>query len=116
MFVFAPGSTTQLTTTGVNGDAFMGNVKFWSAIGFPGGGNIVAADGDPDWAGGITQTVTSLTVGDTYILRFNWAGVQQQGFYGATTEKWQVSFGSDTQSTATVATPSQGFSAGSPPR
>ena len=109
VFVFAPGSTAQLQTTGVAGDAFMGTVKFYAATAPPSGGNVVGADGDPDWAGSISQTVGGLNVGDTYSLSFNWAGAQQQGFTGATTEKWQVSFGSSTQSTPIVNTPSQNF-------
>jgi hypothetical protein len=109
VFVFTPGTTTQLQTTGVTGDAFMGNVRFWSATAAPGGGVIVAADGDHDWRGSISQNVSGLTVGGTYSLAFNWAGAQQFGFDGATTEAWQVTFGSSTLSTPTVSTPSHGF-------
>lgn len=109
VFVFAAGTTAQLSSTGVNGDAFMGNVKFYNATAAPSGGVVIAADGDPDWAGSIQQTVNGLTPGTDYILSFNWAGAQQQGFLGNTTERWQVTFGSSSQSTATVNTPSQQF-------
>jgi hypothetical protein len=60
----------------------------------PGGGNIVAADGIYQ-TGAIKQTITGLTVGQTYVLKFEWAGAQQQGttFTAATTENWTVSMG-----------------------
>jgi len=103
VFVFNPGDTF------VTGDAFMGSVGFYGTPSEPSGKNFVAADGDPAWAGSVSQTVAGLTVGHTYQLDFTWAGAQQQGFSGNTTESWQVSFGSDTQSTATVNTPSQTF-------
>jgi len=109
VFVFALGTANQLATTGVMGDAFMGTVDFYGVTAAPGGGAVVAADGDPAWAGSISQTVSGLMVGDTYSLTFNWAGAQQQGFSGPTTEKWQVSFGGSTQTTSTVSTPSQTF-------
>lgn len=93
----------------VTGDAFMGSVSYYGNPMSPDGGRFIGADGDPAWAGSISQTVNGLTVGDTYTLTFNWAGAQQTGFSGDTTEKWQVSFGSATQNTATVSTPSQTF-------
>lgn len=98
-------------TTGgsVAGSAFMGSVSFFGNPQGPSGQRFVAADGDPDWAGGIQQTINGLTPGDSYDLNFNWAGAQQTGFSGDTTQKWQVTFGSQTQSTATVNTPSQSF-------
>lgn len=108
VFVYALGTTTQLSSTGVNGDGFMGNVKFYGITTTP-GGVVIAADGDPDWAGSISQSLSGLTVGNDYTLTFNWAGAQQQGFSGNTTERWEVSFGSETQSTATINTPSQTF-------
>lgn len=109
VFVFTPGSTAQLSTTGASGDAFMGVVDFYSATAAPDNGVVVAADGDPAWGGSISQALSGLTVGGTYHLAFNWAGAQQQNFAGDTTEAWQVSFGGSTQSTATVSTPSQTF-------
>lgn len=97
------------TGGGVTGDGFMGTVSFYGNPTSPNGLRFVGADGDPDWAGSIQQTVGGLTVGASYSLDFNWAGAQQTGYSGATTEQWQVTFGSDTQSTATVNTPSQTF-------
>jgi hypothetical protein len=112
VFLFAGLATgTNGLSNGVSGDAFMGTVDFFggSALSSPSGGTVIAADGDPAWAGSLSQTVNGLTTGDTYELNFDWAGAQQQGFAGNTTEKWQVSFGSNTLSTSTVSTPSQTF-------
>ena len=40
---------------------------------------------------------------------FYWAGAQQQNFDGITTEQWQVSLGSEIQSTAVVTNVRDGF-------
>jgi hypothetical protein len=60
----------------------------------PGGGNFIAADGAFQ-QGALTQTITGLTVGQTYVLKFWWGAAQQQGtgFTTATTEQWTVSMG-----------------------
>ena len=63
----------------------------------PDGGKFVEADGDPTYRGAITQTINGLTPGQRYTLTFDQAAGQQTGFKGPTTERWQVSFGSDTQ-------------------
>lgn len=74
----------------------------------PDGGNFVGADGAYD-VGAITQTINGLTAGDTYTVGFWWAGAQQSGFTGSNTEQWQVSLGSQTQSTSVVDNVSHGF-------
>ena len=76
----------------------------------PNGGAFVGLDGDPGANGQISQTVTGLTIGDTYILKFNWGAAQLANRVGATTEMLKVSFGVDTVSTPLVANPSKGFS------
>lgn len=63
----------------------------------PDGGDFVLADGDPNYSGAIWQTISGLTVGKEYTLSFYQAAGQQQGFTGPTTERWQVTFGSDTK-------------------
>ena len=112
-FLYTPGSAD---TTGANGE--YGNLQLWgpgngSANGLPAaspaGGNFVALDGDFQ-QGPISQTISGLTVGATYTVGFWWAGAEQSGYYGATTDYWTVSLGSESQSTATVNVPSQGFS------
>ena len=96
---------------------YYGNVQLWgpnngSANGLPAsspdGGNYVGADGDFG-QGAIQQTINGLTVGDSYDVSFYWAGAQQAGFTGASTEQWQVSLGSQTLDTAVVNVASQGF-------
>ena len=74
----------------------------------PGGGNFIAADGAFSTAA-IQQTVTGLTPGLDYTLSFYWAAGQQAGFSGNTTENWTVSLGNKSFTTATVNTPSHGF-------
>lgn len=111
-FVYSAGSAD---TTGANGNS--GNVKLWgpndgSANGFtgasPDGGNFIAADGAYQ-VGAISQTITGLTAGAKYTVSFWWAGAQQSGFTGTTTEQWVVSLGSQTLSTDVVTNASHGF-------
>jgi len=58
-------------------------------------GNYVEADGNPDFEGSFSQTITGLTPGETYTLSFYQAGGQQMGFANGlpTTEQWVVSLG-----------------------
>ena len=55
------------------------------------------------------QTINGLTVNNSYTVSFWWAGAQQSGFTGATTEQWQVSLGNQTQSTVVVNNANHGF-------
>ncbi len=112
-FLFPAGTAD---TTGANG--VFGNVQLWGpgngvANGLPAtspnGGNFVGNDGDFQ-QGPIFQTINGLTPGQLYTLSFFWGAAQQQGFTGASTEQWQVSLGSQTQSTPVASIPSQGFS------
>ncbi|HWB58272.1 MAG TPA: hypothetical protein VG733_02225 [Chthoniobacteraceae bacterium] len=103
VFLFPPTGGT------VTGDSFLGNVSFYGNPASSSDNDFVAVAGDPTYAGGIEQTINGLTAGQEYILTFNWAGAQQAGFSGDTTEKWQVRLGAQTQSTSTVNTPSQSF-------
>jgi hypothetical protein len=111
-FLFTPGSAD---TTGVTGQ--YGNLQLWgpnngSANGLPAtsptGGNYIGADGDFD-VGPIQQTITGLVAGQQYTLGFWWAGAQQQGYTGPTTEQFAVSFGLQTQDTAVANNASEGF-------
>ena len=59
----------------------------------------------------VNQDITGLTVGQTYVVSFEWAGGQQSGFTGTTTDFWAVSLGGGVpQDTATITVPSGGFS------
>ena len=111
-FIFAAGSAD---TTGVEGQ--YGNLKLWGTnnggtgtIGAsPTGGNFVGADG-AYLVAPIQQALTGLVVGHDYIVDFDWAAAQQFGYDGPTTEKWDVSLGGQTLSTAVYQNASHGFS------
>jgi hypothetical protein len=111
-FIFSSGSAD---TTGADGQS--GNLKLWgpgdgSANGLPAsspdGGNYIAADGAFQ-TGAITQTINGLVVGQQYQVGFWWAGAQQQGYNGDTTEQWLVSLGAQQLATAVIADTSHGF-------
>ena len=105
-FVFNGGNAD---TVGAKGQS--GTVKLWGGNGLtysPAGGNFLGADG-AYLVGAITQNITGLTVGQKYDLSFYWAGAQQSGFSGETTENWTVKLGNQSFTTATVTDPSHGF-------
>ncbi len=111
-FVYSSGSAD---TTGANGDS--GNVKLWGPndgsnnglpASSPDGGNYIAADGAYQVAP-ISQTINGLTAGKQYAVSFWYAGAQQYGFNGVTTEQWLVSLGGQQLSTATLTDPNNGF-------
>ena len=74
----------------------------------PDGGNFVAADGAYE-VGKISQTMNGLTPGQQYDVTFYQAGAQQQGYNGATTDRFEVFFGSDSQFSALMTNPSHDF-------
>ena len=78
---------------------------------YPGGGNFIAADGAYN-PGAISQQISGLTIGQAYALTFYWAGAQQYGanYTMATTEKWTVTLGNQSQTTPTVSVVNKGFS------
>jgi len=112
-FIFTPGSADSTGANGQFGDAQLWGPGNGSNNGLPAtspvGGNYVGADG-AFGVGAISQTITGLTAGDSYVVGFWCAGAQQFGFTGLNTEQWQVSFGSETQDTAVYSNSSQGFS------
>lgn len=94
-FVFTSGTASALDSYGPL------TLADGSAIGkAPGGGNILVSDGDFN-SGSISQTINGLTVGARTVLTFYWGAAQQSNTSGSTTQSWQVSLGSSTQSTAT---------------
>ena len=117
-FVFISG---QSTATG-----YYGNLSLWNqsnaSNGFnntaPGNTNFLVLDADypaSDSKGhaataAVTQTLTGLVPGQTYNVSFAWAGAQQQGFDGATTENLTVSLGGSSQTTQTINLANHGFS------
>jgi hypothetical protein len=125
-FVYAPGTfaTALADTFGTTGFT-IGDASVINAAPSPDGGNVYVADGDPGYNLAIYQTLTSLTVGATYVVSFQQAAGQQAGFTGSTTEYWQVGFNAGTVVPATtlqtvgatyknstvMTTPQQGFTA-----
>ncbi len=107
-FLFAPG-TADTTGSGLyaNGPflTLWGPLPATSRVG---GGNYLAADGAYE-AYPISQQIDNLTKNAKYTIGFWWAGAQQHNYYGANTEQWLVSFGSQTQATPILSNASEGF-------
>ncbi len=103
-FVFT-GSTASGSSYGsAYGNA--GYVSLWGNNGIsssPDGGNFLGMDGAYQSAA-VSQVLTGLTVGMNTRVGFYYAGAQQYGFNGATTEGFQVSLsdGTTTQSQTTA--------------
>ena len=88
-FVFNASTTTN--SSGAFGAAYgrqYGNLSLWGNNGItasPDGGNFLALDGAFE-TGSVYQTLTGLTVGMDTKVYFYYAGAQQYGYDGATTE------------------------------
>jgi hypothetical protein len=110
-FVYLPGTAD---TTGATGSG--GTVALWgpgngsnNGLGAsPNGGNFLALDGAYQ-VGPVSQTLNGLTVGDVVTVTFDFAGAQQSGFTGATTEQLEVSLGDQNDFTQVLQDPSHGF-------
>jgi hypothetical protein len=119
-------SATGWTTTGYNivmtnattgasavslWDESNGGASTWSGTA-PGGVNFLAMDGDYGTkTSPVMQTITGLTIGQTYTLSFDYAFAQQHGFTGDTLQSIAASFGGTTVFTSpTDALVSKGFS------
>jgi hypothetical protein len=73
----------------------------------PAAGNwYIAADGAFQ-QGAIEQTLTGLTAGQSYDITFYQAAGQQVGFEGATTDRWQVSLGTNSKLSSLINLPSR---------
>ena len=115
-FLMASGAAD---TTGSYSPQFNSTFRLWGSndggvatlpASSPDRGNYLALDGASGYRGtGISQTITGLTVGQQYLVTFDWASGQQYNFNGATNESLQVSLGNQTQTTATVQNVSHGF-------
>jgi hypothetical protein len=113
-FLYAPGTADILgVTSGVYGDNPLWGPNDGSANDLPAtspdGGYFAASDADFQQSP-IQQTINGLTAGDTYAVGFWFAASQQYSFGGSTDSLWQVSFGSQTQSTPDMSIPAEGFS------
>lgn len=101
-FVFIPGDNSASSSYGTN------NVSLYTNPTSPLGGAFLALDSDFG-QGAISQTISGLIVGDIVTVSFDWAGAQQTGFDGASTDYLTVSLGSQSKNTATITDPSHGF-------
>jgi PEP-CTERM motif len=112
-FLYAPGTADTTGATGQYGFNGLWGPGNGSNNGLPAtspdGGYFIAQDSDFQ-QGAISQTINGLTPGDSYTVSFWWAAAQQYTFNGPNQSQWQVSLGSQTQSTALVTIPSHGFS------
>ncbi len=110
-FVFLPGTADKAGAAGQ-----YGNVSLWgpgngSANGLgasPNGGNYLAMDGAFQ-QGPLSQTLSGLTVGAATTVKFFFAGAQQYGFTGPTTEQFAVSLGNQTINTEILNNVNHGF-------
>lgn len=111
-FVFRPG---EADSVGANGE--YGNMKLWGpangsnnglTASSPAGGNFLAADGAYQTEV-ISQVISGLNIGQQYKVSFDWAGAQQYGYTGETTENWTVSLGNQSFTTPTVTNADHGF-------
>lgn len=105
-FVFLPntadttGSTGQYTVK-LWGPANNGTNAASLPLSSPTGGDYIGADGAYE-VSAITQTINGLIPGQKVTVSFAWAGAQQSGFTGATSDMWTVSLG-----TVSASNPSQ---------
>jgi len=98
-----PGSLLIAGATNVNTSAWNGGTGLIGTVANPpGASNVVAIDGDPQYTSTISQMINGLTSGDTYALTFYQGAAQENGASGATTEKWQVTFGTSGTQTSTL--------------
>jgi len=85
-------SLSFLFTTGVNGNVPT-LLDGGGSISAADGANFAGSDGSFGVLGPISQTLTGLTVGQSYDLSFDQAAAQLAGNYGATSEQWVVTIG-----------------------
>jgi len=86
--VAAPTDNTMKFWTSANG----ASDNTWNGLTESGSGNFLAMDGD-FYTGPVQQTITNLTVGQSYTLSFNYAFAQQYSYYGATWQDLTASLG-----------------------
>jgi hypothetical protein len=96
------GNTFKLWTLANGGNTAIPNSS-------PDGGNFIVADGDPSYSAALTQTINGLVAGQSYSVTFYQAAGQQFGYTGDTTERWQVSLGSESHLSDLMTNPSHSF-------
>ena len=85
--------------------------NLYSFTASPNGGNAYIDDGDPNYAGTLSQLITGLTPNAYYTVSFYQAAGEFISQSGATTEQWQVGWtGAPSQFSTLMKNPSGGFS------
>lgn len=123
-FLFSPGtasssgavatSNSRLNLWGPDGETSSPYYSNNGLTGSPTGGAFLAEDGAYQ-QGYVYQAVSGLVVGQAYNLSFFWAAAQQAGYTGDSYDGWNVYWADaaynlqQSFSTATVTTPSMGF-------
>jgi len=105
-FVLQP----NYTTAGIN-DAQDGHDTYFYGGGpgvSPDGGNAYTADGAHE-VGIMEQSISGLSVGQSYQLSFYQASMEQTGYTGAFTGNWEVGFGNQLAFSQNMSNPSQGY-------
>ena len=100
------GPTNNGVSSSTSGTSSPGNTTFTAV---PGGSNFLAVDPVYQTPDTLSQTVTGLQSGGEYTLTFYYAGAEQYGFSGATTEGFNVALGGSTRSTATISNAAHGY-------
>ncbi len=117
VYTSGQGDSTTNTASGVylwgpangNNNGLAANSGF-NTTGGTTGGNYLALDADPAVSGTLSQTINGLTAGYGYVLTFAWATAElRDANFGDTTDQFQVSLGSQTQTTQTLSTTVKGF-------
>lgn len=118
-FIFSPGTADTSGATGQYGNLKLHGPGNGTNNGLPAtspdSGNYIAIDTafpaiPSAGALGLRQTITGLTPGQAYAVSFYDAAAQQFGFSGATTDQFQVTFGTQTQNATFFNLPNHGFS------
>jgi hypothetical protein len=112
-FVFLNGTSTSTGASGQDGTISLwgqanGGGNGWNGN-TPDGTNFVALDSDYQ-VGALQQMITGLKIGANYTLTFLWAGAQQYGYSGQTTDQIAASLGNQTFYTQVITVQSHGFS------
>jgi hypothetical protein len=107
--IWGPNSGTMYPSTNNANPGYLGGVaNGWAGIPSP---YTYALGDDGNYAAApVSQSISGLTVGDKYTLSFQWAASQFYGYLGETHQNWQVTFGSDVETTPVFDLPSQSFS------
>ena len=98
---------------GTGGSAFNGGIGLQTAAANSrDGGNFIGIDGDPTYTVSLSQNITGLTAGRSYLLSFYEAADTQAGNMSTTNSYWQVSLGGPSQNSQTQTSTGPNFFSG----